>query len=415
MQQRVCPVKSRKARAERVVIVVASLGGGGAERVVVDLGRYLRDAGREVIFFTLTGDDDTGAYAVPEGIRQIRTDIRRRSFSFLDTIRFTFGHLRTMREAIKSVDPDVVLSFIDQTNIRTILCLLGTKVPVIISERLHPAYNPINSAWRIARQLTYPLADAVTVQTEDGAEWLRRRMHVRRPIVIANAVRYQHDVQAPAAIGGPTGLQPFILAMGRLAEQKGFDLLLRAFQQSDLLRHGWRLAILGEGAEREALQRQAASLGIADAVTLPGHVAAIGPWLQQAGIFVLSSRYEGFPNVLMEAMQLGRACISFDCPSGPRELIEDNVSGVLVPAEDVTGLATSMRHLALDADLRSRLGGEATKVNERFSPEVVYSRWLQVIDSVAGSRSGTPAGRATAPSTAGSEGNGSDRRRESGQ
>ena len=80
-----------------------------------------------------------------------------------------------MRETIKSVDPDVVLSFIDQTNIRTILCLLGTKVPVIISERLHPAHNPISRAWRIARQLTYPLADAVTVQTEDGAAWFRHK------------------------------------------------------------------------------------------------------------------------------------------------------------------------------------------------------------------------------------------------
>ncbi len=195
MQQRVWAVKSRKTRAERVVIVVSSLGGGGAERVVVDLARYLRDAGRDVTLFTLTGDDNADAYAVPEGVRQMRTDIRRPAFSLLDSVRFAFRHLRVMREAIKSADPDVVLSFIDQTNIRAILCLLGTGVPVIVSERLHPAHNPISMLWRIARRLTYPLADAVTVQSEDGAAWLRRRMYARRPVIISNAVRYEHDLE----------------------------------------------------------------------------------------------------------------------------------------------------------------------------------------------------------------------------
>jgi glycosyltransferase involved in cell wall biosynthesis len=201
--------------------------------------------------------------------------------------------------------------------------------------------------------------------------------------------------------------------MGRLSRQKGFDLLLRAFHQSDLMRSGWRLAILGDGAEREALHRQADSLGIADAVTLPGYIAAIGPWLRQAAIFVLSSRYEGFPNVLMEAMQVGRPCISFDCPSGPRELITDDVNGCLVSPEDVAGLAASMRRMAFDADLRSGLGAEATKVNERFSPEAIYSRWLHLIDAVASRGSGgdcDPAQSAAGPDDIGSDQRGGSER-----
>jgi GalNAc-alpha-(1->4)-GalNAc-alpha-(1->3)-diNAcBac-PP-undecaprenol alpha-1,4-N-acetyl-D-galactosaminyltransferase len=385
-------VNSRKSRADRIAIIVSSLGGGGAERVVVDLGRYLRDAGRDVTLFTLSGDDNN-VYAAPEGVRRIRLDIRRKPHSLLDSIRSTFRHLRLMREQIKSVNPDVVLSFVDQTNIRTILCLLGTGVPVIISERVHPAYVTLSPVWRLARQFAYPLADAVTVQTEDGAAWLRRRTYVRRPIVIANAVRYQRDLRNLAANSQPAALNPFILAMGRLTEQKGFDLLLRAFHQSDLIRHGWRLAILGDGAQFTTLQQQAASLGIANAVTLPGYVSAIGPWLGQAEIFVLSSRYEGFPNVLMEAMQVGRACISFDCPSGPRELIKAGINGCLVPAEDVAALAASIRRMAFDPGLRSRLGAEATKVNERFSPEVIYSGWLRLLDARARRRSGKQTGR----------------------
>ena len=180
--------------------------------------------------------------------------------------------------------------------------------------------------------------------------------------------------------------RPFVLAIGRLNEQKGFDLLLDAFCRSGLARAGWRLVILGEGPERPALQQQATTLGIADAVALPGFVE-VGQWLKRADIFVLSSRYEGFPNALLEAMQMQRACISFDCPSGPRDLIENDRDGLLVPPRDVAALSEALQCLAADPALRSRLGAEASKVGERFSAASVYAKWLDLIDSVASKNS----------------------------
>lgn len=374
-------MSSKKAGAEHVVIVIYSLRGGGAERVVVDLCRYLLDNGRKVTLLTLSGDDPE-AYVVPDGVRRERMEVRRVSYSLPQTIRYFFIRIAGMRRRLRALGPDVVVSFLDLVNIWTVLSLFGSGIPVIVSERLHPAYNVIGRAWKYARLLTYPLADAVTVQTDEGAEWFRRCTWVRRLVVIPNAVRYAEEFPAEQNVAPVPARRPFILAIGRLTTQKGFDLLLDAFHRSGLVHSGWSLAILGDGPERSALEQHAARLGLAPALTMPGFVD-VTPWLKQADLFVLSSRFEGFPNVLVEAMQMRRPCISFACPSGPREVIEDNRNGLLVEAEDVEGLSAALQRLAGDPGLCDRLSTEATRVSERFSPALVYGKWLSLIDAVA--------------------------------
>jgi GalNAc-alpha-(1->4)-GalNAc-alpha-(1->3)-diNAcBac-PP-undecaprenol alpha-1,4-N-acetyl-D-galactosaminyltransferase len=161
----------------------------------------------------------------------------------------------------------------------------------------------------------------VIVQTETIAEWFKTSVPTQHLVVIPNAVR------APEFMEGMRGTvrEPIILCVGRLARQKGFDLLLRAIVESGLVKKGWRVVILGEGEERVALRQLASDCGIADFVEMPGYVSNVSDWMTRSGIFCLPSRYEGFPNALLEAMQTGLPCVSFDCPSGPRDLI-DNVT-----------------------------------------------------------------------------------------
>lgn len=373
------PVGSKRTRANRVVVVIYSLAGGGAERVAIDLCRYLRDDGREVILLTLSGDDPD-VHPAPTGVRRERMEVRRVAYSPLHTMWYFYSRIRSMRRKIRALDPDAVVSFMDLVNVWTVLCLFGTGIPVIVSERLHPACNQISRVWKLARRLAYPVADAVAVQTEDGAAWFRRSTWVRRAVVIPNAIRFPQDLAIGAADSLVAPSRPLILAVGRLTEQKGFDLLLDAFHRSGLARAGWHLAILGQGPDRSALERQAAQLGLIDAVTFPGFVG-VGQWLARADFFVLSSRYEGFPNALMEAMQMQRACVSFDCPSGPRDLIDNNRNGLLVAPGDIDALSEAMKRLAADPVLRQRLGAEAAKVGERFSPALVYGKWLELVDA----------------------------------
>ncbi|MDB5576454.1 MAG: glycosyltransferase family 4 protein [Bradyrhizobium sp.] len=366
----------RSGRAQRITLVISSLGRGGAERVAVDLSQFLAESGRDVSVLTLSGDDPD-AYDLPASVHRSRIEIRRAASSGLQSIKFTLDHLRDMRRAILALKPDVVLSFIEQTNIRTIACLAGSGIPVIISERIHPGHHPLPRSWSLLRRMVYRFAAAVIVQNEDIARWFRQSVATRRLLIIPNAVRGRSFL---GTIGARID-QPVILGIGRLARQKGFDLLLRAFAGTGLADKGWRVVILGEGEDRKALAQLSDDLGVSGSVEMPGHVSDVSGWITRSGIFALPSRYEGFPNALLEAMQLATACVSFDCPGGQRDLIEHGVNGLLIQAEDVDALAQALRQLALDQPLRERLAREAAKVSETFAEDRVYRLWSEALDA----------------------------------
>jgi glycosyltransferase involved in cell wall biosynthesis len=160
--------------------------------------------------------------------------------------------------------------------------------------------------------------------------------------------------------------------MGRLDRQKGFDLLLSAWGRIASDAPEWNLIILGDGPERPALEAQASSL---PRVALPGKVHQPAPLLNAAGIFVMSSRFEGFPNALLEAMAVGLPVISTDCPSGPGDIIQSGVNGLLVPVESVDGLEKAMKSLIADESLRRRLSSQAPGSLAWLAPERILPLW----------------------------------------
>src|SRR5438445_2665806 len=167
-----------------------------------------------------------------------------------------------------------------------------------------------------------------------------------------------------------------LLAVGRLDEGKQFGVLIKVF--ASLARHHthWSLRIVGEGPLRATLQQQIVELGLEGRVELPGQTAHIGEVLAESDAFVLTSKYEGFPNVLLEAMAFGLPCVTFDCPSGPREISMDGLVAMLVPLNDEQAVVDVMERLILDADLRQALGARARlSVIERFSLDSVLGQW----------------------------------------
>lgn len=366
-----------------IALLVSSLGGGGAERVICDLASFLCGECHRVTLITLDGDAED-AYRLDERVERVRANIMWKSGSVWQRIGNTYRRLVLIRGAVRAVRPDVVISFIDMTNIRVLSALVGTGIPVIVSERTDPRHHRIGRAWEMLRALTYPLAASVVVQTDSVEGWARRAIPRARVKVIPNAVRGfpAADVACPALMPAA----PVIVAMGRLSDEKGFDLLLGAFADSGLPARGWSLVILGEGPRRGALIDQAERLGIRARVMLPGRTSNPEGWLRHADIFALSSRYEGFPNVLVEAMECGAPSVAFACDSGPSAIISHSVDGWLVPDKDVSGFAHALRKLADDADLRARLGLAGRDIVERFSRDVVYRQWQRLCDEVLGKR-----------------------------
>jgi glycosyltransferase involved in cell wall biosynthesis len=203
---------------------------------------------------------------------------------------------------------------------------------------------------------------------------------------------------------------PVVVGAGRLRYQKGFDRLLRAFAPVAAAHPGWRLRIFGEGEKRAHLEALAAELGIADHVALPGRVRDLRGELEEASIFALSSRFEGLPMVLLEAMSQGLAIVSFDCRTGPRELLEDGRDGVLVPDGDEAALSRALLELVEDRERRRRLGAAARERARELSLGAVGARWDALLDELLAARSprerSVPAGAGARVSSGHDHGNG---------
>ena len=231
----------------------------------------------------------------------------------------------------------------------------------------------MNLARGILRSILYRYADAVVVQSAAVRDWASKFVRATAIHVIPNPVHLVRNGSEYSPCGRSSNRT--VVAMGRLTRQKGFDVLLPAFRRSAEKHAGWSLLILGEGEERRSLEALVIELGLQGNVKLPGLVEDPVPILQTADLFIMASRYEGFPNALLEAMACGLAVIATDCPSGPREIVRDGVDGVLVPPNDVDALGSAMDRLMAHEPERQRLGANAMKITERFGVEKIMNMW----------------------------------------
>jgi glycosyltransferase involved in cell wall biosynthesis len=177
-----------------------------------------------------------------------------------------------------------------------------------------------------------------------------------------------------------------VISAGRLTGQKGYDLLIPAFERLMPEHPDWRLRIFGGGRARASLKRMIKKRGLADAVTLAPPAADLGAEMDRASVYALSSRFEGMPLVLLEAMSKGMAVVATDCPTGPAELIEDHRNGLLVATKDVDALAGGLLELIEDAELRRRLAVAAVETARGYGMQAVGERWDALLDELWAAR-----------------------------
>lgn len=373
----------------KVLIVIGSLTGGGAERVVLGLSSYLVRRGHSVCVVTMHGEE-RDFFRLDPGVRRIGLGLAYGNKG-PRKIHATIKRIRALRRVIRAEQAGAVIGMMTTASVLSIMACIGLEARAIACERNYPGRKAIDRSWGIMRRLTYPFAASHVAQTRECADWLTKNARARHVRTIPNAAAWPiTDVKPrvePASLVDTE--RRLVLAVGSKSHQKGFDLLLRAFASAAGGREEWGVAIVGLGGpsdpsfeQRETLKMQAENLGIGARTYFPGRVGNMSEWYRRADIFVLSSRYEGFPNALLEAMASGCASVSFNCDTGPRDIIDHNVNGVLVPPEDPEMLASAIQTLMDDELIREKLAANAVYVREAFSEERIFEQWNDAIREV---------------------------------
>ncbi|MCZ4093939.1 glycosyltransferase family 4 protein [Sinorhizobium psoraleae] len=356
-----------KIAGARITIVVPGLGAGGTEHVVNVVSNHWNGLGCTVTLITLEPPNAQPYYDFDPKIAVVRLGVPPRRASKMRSGSLVFRRFQRLRTAIRDSRPDLVLSFLTRTNVLTLLATIGLAVPVIVSERNNPSLQPLGPFWRWLQRGLYPRAFGMVTMTQGALDQFPARIR-RNGWVIANPVDLPDGWQKRRG-------KNILAAVGRLTRQRGFDLLLEAFSKIAEIHPEWKLVIWGEGDERRSLEALRDALGLQERVEMPGLTRRPGLWIENADVFVLSSRYEGWGIVLLEAMAAGLPVVSYECDWGPRVMITHDSDGILVPREDVEALAKALARVMADRDLRERLGTRAEASAQRYMPEQILAEW----------------------------------------
>jgi len=359
-----------------IAFVIQSLNSGGAERVVSILTGELVKKYHVVIIMNARSDP---FYPIHPEVKIVHClEEVAPSSNFLQAIRQNYRLVKMMWKHLNKNKVDVCIAFITSTNILAIIASRLAKIPIIISERNYPGIEDLQvpALWKWLRRLTYPMANMLVVQTQAIKEYYLPKIKEEKIAVIPNPINPDFN----STVAG--GRQNVVLNVGRLADQKAQDLLIRAFAQ--LKPSGWKLHIVGEGNNRSRLEELIAELKMNDCIELKGKSTDIERYYLGSKIFAFTSIFEGFPNALLEAMHFGLACVSTNCPTGPSDLIEDGVNGYLIPVNDQAALEKKLQQLMLNEKERIRFGLAARKSADRFRVEKVVKEWESLLTRVSG-------------------------------
>jgi GalNAc-alpha-(1->4)-GalNAc-alpha-(1->3)-diNAcBac-PP-undecaprenol alpha-1,4-N-acetyl-D-galactosaminyltransferase len=355
-----------------LLIVTSTLGSGGAERVISILATEMNKLGISTCILTTHRKSHSDYYTLPKQVLRIRL------WDYASQVPLVTPNwmikLFGMRYYTKMLKPSTVLSFIGQINLLTLLSLVGMDIPIVVSERNDPSQQKLNFPWRLLRRVLYKRAYKVHAQTDRVAKYMETEWKLRMVNVIPNPLTKIPTIEKSIITRDKT-----ILAVGRLAPQKNFDILLNIWQRLSIQFPDWKLRIIGEGPERVFLEKLIMELNIKNSVELCGLSKNIWSEYSRSRLFVLTSKYEGFPNALLEAMASGCSCISFDCPSGPSELIKDGINGILVENRNTDLFASSVTRVIESEEFQIETSARAMSVREKYEKSRITKEWIDLL------------------------------------
>ncbi len=283
-----------------------------------------------------------------------------------------------LRKIWKAINPDLILSFSGKNNIMALSTATKDGFKVVVSVRADPDMEYSSTALKTGMLSTFGKAAGVIVQSTGAKDrfpkYIQKKCTILPNPMNAAFVRNRY-------VGDR---EKRIVMVARFHENKNHAMVMEVFKDAVAERFpDYKLVFYGDGPERSRLQRRAIQLGIEDRVEFKGNVQHVAEHIEKARLFILASDHEGMPNSLIEAMSLGLACISTDCPcGGPRDLITDGINGLLVPVGDKKAMGEAMVKVLENETFANNLGIAATKVQKRFAPDVANDMWKEYFDNL---------------------------------
>ncbi|MDB5039145.1 MAG: glycosyl transferase, group 1 [Bacteriovoracaceae bacterium] len=366
----------------QILLIVEDMQLGGVERTCATLANFWVKEGHQVSLITFEKPDAKPLYELHRDIHFVRPgDLRQSSagMKFFGSIFAIFRLRKILIQELKKKKGDeksVILGFLPHMCVYSRMASFGLNAKMISSVRIFPAFDftHSNRLFHFVRFLAYIFSNHIVIQTEAGKSYFPEVFRSRISVIPNSIIEFSDTSNSPAL----TQKNPFVLAVGRLAEQKRFDLLIESFSRIASKFPSWNLLILGDGELRSQLHQLIETKNLSKRVYLLGRIENVKAYYEQAEFLAMASDFEGFPNALTEAMSCGLPAIFTDCPSGPREIIRDKVDGLLVPLRNVEALSSAMEHLMLDESLRKKMGEAARQNIQRFNWPTINAKWIDL-------------------------------------
>jgi glycosyltransferase involved in cell wall biosynthesis len=367
-----------------LLIFIYSMGDGGAERVTANLANYWAAKGWKISIVTLASINSDLLELHPS-INRISLEMANESANALAGIIQNIRRILTLRKLLRKVQPDITLGKMTTANILLALASWGLPNACAIgAEHNYPGRGSLGYLWQTIRKHTYGLLHAVIALTSESEHWLKQNTNAKRVLVIPNAVSWPLSGEEPQNVQS-VYIRPErrrLLAVGRFVEIKRFDILIEAFSGLANKHTDWDLVIVGDGPLRDTLEKQIRRFNLSNRIFLPGRSSNMGEWYKNSDLYALSSRSEGFPMTLIEAMSYGLTAVSFDCDTGPRDIILHEIDGLLVPPGNLNELSIALDRLMGDDLLRQQFSARALEVRERFSMTSIANMWEKLFEEL---------------------------------
>lgn len=363
----------------RLLFFVHSLAGGGAERVCSTLVNEFSKRGEDV--YIAYNRNHTDAYTLVDDVKRVDISEGVKTTKFWSKI-LLYRFLRTlfnMRKAAKTVKPDFAIGVMTDYSLFALVSLVGLRIPIIATE--HTTVGRMPKEYKLFYKFLYPFASAITVLTKhDYKIWAPRFSNV---VCMPNPLTLSGDRQIYTR-------NKWVLGVGRVgAPEKGFDSMVKCWNMIYKKHQDWKLVIAGKYEEKD-INYLCGLLddGIHSQIEFLGFRTDVYDLMLQSEVFVLSSRYEGLPMGLMEAMSAGCCCVAYDVVTGPSDIIQNGKSGLLVDNQNIEELAKTLDVILSNDEMRFRIAGEAPHSVKKFETNRIINRWNILFDLIGKKKRG---------------------------